>query len=244
MTEYHKINAMFMRDMDKPNKPLVPGRWALPEFDYLANNLWEFTEKVDGTNIRIHLERHEDYLYVDFKGRTDNADIPKPLRAHLESQFPQSFPDNRGGERGFLVGRWMLDNDLTDVVLYGEGYGPKIQSGGLYRKDQSFVLFDVKIGDFWLDRVNVNDVAKKLGIDAVPVLGYGTLWDGVSIVKGDPPVGKHFNVTYGYWNGRDGMRSAWGDFEAEGIVARPEIPLFNRQGNRIITKIKARDFRS
>jgi len=32
-------------------------------------------------------------------------------------------------------------------------------------------------------------------------------------------------------------------FEPEGIVARPAVDLFSRNGSRIITKIKAKDFR-
>lgn len=39
-----------------------------------------------------------------------------------------------------------------------------------------------------------------------------------------------------------GIRSTWGDFEAEGIVARPKIELMTRSGHRLVTKIKCRDF--
>ena len=38
------------------------------------------------------------------------------------------------------------------------------------------------------------------------------------------------------------IRSTWGDFEAEGIVARPKTELMARNGSRLITKIKCRDF--
>lgn len=228
MTEYHKINALFMRDMDQPGHPLIPGAWAQPEFEYLADNKWEFTEKVDGTNIRVYLERRGDYTFVEYKGRSDNASIPKPLLTYLEETFPAAMPWEADKGRGYLIGRWMFDNDLTSVTLYGEGYGPKIQSGGNYRKDQSFVLFDVKIDNWWLTRDNVDDIARKLGIDSVPAVGYGTLWDAIEIVT---PT----NTSY--------MASEWGNFEAEGIVARPVVPLFTRAGNRVIAKIKARDFR-
>jgi len=40
--------------------------------------------------------------------------------------------------------------DLTKVTLYGEGYGSKIQNGGKYRVDNSFVLSDVQVCDWWL----------------------------------------------------------------------------------------------
>jgi len=39
-----------------------------------------------------------------------------------------------------------------------------------------------------------------------------------------------------------GFMSAWGEFKAEGIVARPSIELIARNGKRIITKIKHKDF--
>jgi len=41
---------------------------------------------------------------------------------------------------------------------------------------------------------------------------------------------------------RAGLVSKWGDFEAEGIVARPAVELKTRAGERIITKLKTRDF--
>jgi len=40
------------------------------------------------------------------------------------------------------------------------------------------------------------------------------------------------------------IESVWGDFQAEGIVARPGVELFDRAGRRIITKLKCRDFRA
>lgn len=41
---------------------------------------------------------------------------------------------------------------------------------------------------------------------------------------------------------RKGFNSIWGDFIAEGIVARPAVELKTRNGHRIITKIKHKDF--
>lgn len=41
---------------------------------------------------------------------------------------------------------------------------------------------------------------------------------------------------------RKGIKSQWGDFIAEGIVARPATELLTRNGERIITKIKHKDF--
>lgn len=208
MTEYHKIQSLFKRDMSQPRKPLIEGDWTLPEFEYLADNVWTFTEKVDGTNIRVVFE----HGVVTFGGRTDTADIPAFLLARLERRFlpmAVAFAEQFGS---------------GPVVLYGEGYGARIQKGGArYRPDVDFVLFDVRVGPWWLQRADVEDIAAKLGIDVVPVIGEGSLHDAVA------------------W-ARAGIRSTWGDFEAEGIVARPKIELCTSGGKRLIAKIKCRDF--
>jgi len=208
MRKYHKIQTVFKRN----GKTLLEGQYSLPEFEYLAGNQWTFTEKVDGTNIRILWEHGT----VRFAGKTDNAQIHAGLvnclREHFpdDSTFVSAFPD--------------CDSD-SGVCLYGEGYGAKIQKGGRkYSADQEFVLFDVKVGDCWLQRRDVEDVAAKLSIDVVPVIGQGTLAECVELVRG-------------------GFLSRWGDFEAEGVVARPTTELCTRSGQRIIAKLKCRDFR-
>jgi hypothetical protein len=208
MREYHKIQTVFKRDMESKHKTLLEGEWTLPEFEYLAGNQWVFTEKVDGTNIRIMFQDGS----ITFGGKTDSAQIPAQLVARLNERF---LP---------LTGL-MQETFSSNVCLYGEGYGAKIQKGGgNYRPDQDFVLFDVKIGDWWLQRANVEDVAAKLGVDVVPIIGEGTLFDAINWAK-------------------RGIESTWGDFEAEGIVARPKTELKTRSGERLITKIKCRDFR-
>ena len=207
MKEYHKIQTVFKRDMKSKTKNIIDGEWTLPEFEYLANNIWVFTEKVDGTNIRIMYKDGD----ITFGGKTDNAQIPSQLVTRLNEMFlplKDKFSEVFG----------------CDACLYGEGYGAKIQKGGeLYRPNQDFVLFDVRIGEWWLERHNVEDIANKLAIGVVPIIGEGTLNDAVSLVK-------------------SGIKSQWGDFKAEGIVARPKVELKTRNESRIITKIKTKDF--
>lgn len=206
MKEYHKIQTVFLRDPKTNFRTLLEGQFALPEFEYLSENEWVFTEKVDGTNIRVLFDNGN----ILFGGKTDKAQIPSLLVARLKEKF---FPMES-----------IFSNKFSDgICLYGEGYGAKIQSGGNYRPDQDFVLFDVKIGDWWLQRNDVEDVANTFGLDVVPIIGSGTLHDMVDIV-------------------REGFESRWGSFLAEGIVARPYCELFSRNGNRVITKLKYKDF--
>lgn len=228
METYHKIQTLFKRDMANKGKMLM-GQWTTPELEYLAPCLWEYTEKVDGTNIRVQYVPNDTMKasHVNFAGRSDNATLPKPLLELLTEHFtPEQFH--------------AADFKDTEVLLFGEGYGAKIQGGGKYRDDQSFVLFDVKIGDFWLYREDVNDIAKKLGIESVPVIGEGTLYKAIDIVESGITFNDHGGIVR--W-GDHGLKSQYGDFEAEGIVARPKVPLFNRKGERIITKIKSVDFK-
>ena len=211
MKQYHKINTVFKRDTDKPKNPIIMWDWSEPEFEYLANNRWEFTEKVDGTNIRIMWDSSN----ITFGGKTDNAQIPSKLLNRLNEVFLPLKP-----KFDELFG---LDGD---VCLYGEGYGNGIQKvGKLYSDNQDFVLFDVKIGEWWLRRNDVEDIATKLGISKVPLIGEGTLYAGIALVK-------------------RGFNSQWGEFEAEGVIAKPSVPLLTRGGKRIITKIKTVDFRN
>ena len=65
MKEYHKIDSVFKRDMFARGKPLIVGDWASDTLRYLADNEWEFTEKVDGTNIRVMVRGGE----VEFGGK-------------------------------------------------------------------------------------------------------------------------------------------------------------------------------
>lgn len=239
MDTYHKINALYKRHTDGKKKgKLIHDDWAQPEFEYLAKNKWEFTEKIDGTNIRVNIRGdHHGGFKSEFGGRSDNAQIPQPLLWALEGMFGDATAMMR-------VEAMMRSHDLNNITLYGEGVGQKVQGSDKYLGDYDFILFDVKVGDFWLNREAVHDIGGKLNVTVAPVIGRGTLADAVDI------------VTIGYGPGIDGrikafsggsvkhgLKSAFGDFEAEGIVARPAVDLFDRAGRRIITKIKAVDFK-
>lgn len=209
MKQYHKIQTVYFRDPATKNKTLIEGQFSEPEFEYLKNNQWVFTEKVDGTNIRIMFNDGS----LTFGGKTDNAVIPLTLLTQLLTLFSKEM---------------LLEvfKDTKNVCLYGEGYGYKIQKhGDHYIKDGvDFILFDVKIGDIWLERSNVEDIADKLKINIVPIIGEGTLLEGVELVKNQQ------------------FKSQLCNIYPEGLVMRPKVELLNHKGGRIITKIKTTDF--
>lgn len=205
--EYPKIQTVFQRDAANKNV-IIPGAWTTPEFAYLADCPWRWTEKVDGTNIRVHWNGES----ITIGGRTNNAQVPTSLIAAL----------------GFLndAALWSeLSRDADNVTVYGEGYGARIQSGGQYRADQSLIVFDVKVGQWWLHEDDVADIAAKLGLDTVPVLPSYSLNVAIETVRAGL------------------IESAWKDARIEGLVGRPVVDLYSRKGDRILAKIKVKDWR-
>ena len=205
--EYPKIDTLFERDL----KTFVvdPEKLKSPVLGTI--NLWDVTEKIDGTNIRIMLG--EDGV-VQFGGRTDAAQLPADLLMRLVNTFQPEM----------LKAAFWLDGKPVSAVLYGEGYGAGIQKGGPYRPDKSVIFYDCLVGrKWWLDRAAVDDVVAKIGAETVPYLGRMTLAQIVTLV-------------------REPFASKIGTAMAEGIVARPIEPLFDRKGARIIIKLKTKDF--
>ena len=220
MAEYQKIQTLFKRG---ERNIIIPDQFTYPEFEVLKDLKWECTEKIDGTNIRIELESSgnpEDGIIMSFKGRTDKAIIPEHLLTKLNWLF----------DRERLMEVFNITDETQDcnIALYGEGYGAKIQKGGNYiSSDVDFILFDVKIGKWWLDRESIKDIANKLGINVVPLMGYMTIPEAIEYVK------KGFKSTIAENK----------DYDAEGLVLKTPCGLLKRDGERLITKIKTVDFR-
>lgn len=171
MKEYEKIETLFLRD--EGTKKLVEGKFRNETIEFLKDIDWEFTEKIDGTNIRIVWDGHK----VSYYGRTDKAQIPSQLMNKLIELF--------GGD----INEEMFEQKFgeTPVMLIGEGYGAKIQKGGgNYRSDNDFILFDVCINNNYLSRENVKDIASYFNIDVVPTVMVGKLQEGIDYVKTKP----------------------------------------------------------
>lgn len=170
MEEYHKIKNIYERD--NKTKKVIEGKYSEELFEFLRNNVWEFTEKIDGTNIRIIWDGYK----VSFAGRTDKSLIPVELGNRLFALF--------GGEKNEQLFEQKFGK--MQVILFGEGFGNGIQNGRNYLDKQDFILFDVKINSNYLTRNNVEDIAEYFGIKAVPIALTGTLENGVEYIKTKP----------------------------------------------------------
>jgi len=213
--QYHKVLNVFASEGQGKTYRLLDGVYKDPVFGLLKDLGWTFTEKVDGTNIRVIWDGGS----VEYRGKSDNAQIPGPLVKHLQDTLPAE----------------LLSSTLKGpVVLFGEGYGGKIQKGSGYRPDQAFILFDVFVqpteeypSGIWLERDVVEDIGAGLGIPVVPIIASGTLDYGVQIA-------------------REGFASqlVGADVQAEGLMARPSVELRDRMGRRVICKLKTKALQS
>lgn len=214
---FTKINTLYKRD--EKGKIMI-GEFSRPEFEYLHNLPWIAYEKIDGTNMSYYWDGHT----LEIHGKTENASIPNSLinkmstmvtKEMMEKVFPLKY-DESGNEIPMLV------------IIYGEGYGAKIQKcGGRYMsKDVNFRVFDINIDDWWLELDDVKDICNKLNLEmAVP---YGEL----TIQEAEEMVIKGFKSTI----------SEDKTLIAEGLVLRPKVQLFNKRGERIMVKIKYCDY--
>lgn len=215
MKKYPKIQTLFKRCTENgPNKnKLIEGDWTLPEFEALKDLEWEATEKVDGTNISVHWGDDK----VEFFGRDENAQIPARLVNWLIGVF--------------TVERFR-DLGLPEMTIFGEGYGDGIQKIG---KDYcepgvvSFAAFDIWCGDLWLEARNMQEVAGSIGVSCVQQHEPLTLHRAIDVVR------RGFDSSITKPRSKDRA-------QAEGLVLRAPHGLLNRRGERIICKIKTKDF--
>ena len=211
MIKYTKIETVFERDTEGTKK-LIEGKFRNETVEYLKDNQWIGTEKIDGTNIGIVWDGHN----VSYQGRTEKSQIP----AHLMDKLTELF--------GGTVNEELFEQKFGEmsVILFGEGYGAKIQKvGGNYRSDVSFIPVEAYLPkqNLWMKRGAVEDIAKTFGVDAVPIVYEGDLAGAVVFVKSKP-------------------KSTIGTADMEGIVCKPAVDVLDRMGNRLIVKIKVCDF--
>ena len=208
--EYQKIGNIFK--FDEKFRTIV----GLNEpYETLKNIIWQGTEKIDGTNIRVHWDGHD----IEYAGHTDKAQINPKLDEYLRNLFMTP-------EMEYVFEQLFGE---SEVYIFGEGFGAGImKSGGDYVEngtDVSFIIFDVNIGGFDLTRDNVTDVANKLGLPSVPVCFEGTLDEAKAYVA------EHHMSTL---NG--------GKHEMEGLVLVPrDVQLYDKKHKLIKCKCKYRD---
>lgn len=167
-------------------------------------------EKIDGTSAHI---TWKDGKVTFFSGGVEHENFVKLFNESLlEQKFLELF-----GE--------------MDTTIFGEAYGGKVQGmSNTYGKDLKFIVFDVKVGENWLDVPNAEDVATKFGLDFVP---YNKVSTDLEILDKERDSDSVQAVRNGCGPGK--LR--------EGVVLRPLVELRMNNGSRVIVKHKGDAFK-
>lgn len=119
---------------------------------------------------------------------------------------------------------------LNDSTVYGEAYGGKQQGmSHTYGKQLKFIVFDVKIGERWLNVLDAENITKVLGLEFVPYVKIFTKMEDIDSERDADSI-----VAV-----RNGIEEPK---KREGIVLRPIIEVTKNNGQRIIAKHKREDF--
>lgn len=116
------------------------------------------------------------------------------------------------------------------VTVYGEAYGGRQQKmGETYGPELRFIVFDVMVGETWLNVPNMAQVAERLGLEVVPWEETSTDLDVLNALRDKPS--------------EVAVRRGMGDNkQREGIVLRPLEEMTASNGARIIVKHKIDKF--
>lgn len=232
--KYPKVQTLWKRDEN--THKVIKDDLSLSEF--ALPNKWVVSEKVDGTNVRViyckvtELDGEEQYVRK-FAGKTDEAMLHPALIKRLEELFTfeklaVTFPD------------------VEEVILFGEGYGSKVNGIKGYGVEAEFILFDVavknedeersfKVPYWWMTRANVKDIAQKLGVQVVYEFTLQYDLGGA--------VGWLRNAPLSVVARNNHKLIPVNPLVMEGIVCRTEPMLLTRDGSPLMWKLKLRDFK-
>lgn len=174
-------------------------------------------EKIHGTSAHISIRPANDVCCQGisyFSGGVSKVNFQRLLSPVIESALVND-----------------IDVDLDqEITLYGEAYGGScMKMSSTYGKDLKFIVFDVKIGDCWLDVPNAANVAHKFGLEFVD---YRIIATEIGIIDAERDRPSVQAV-------RNGMGA---DKAREGIVLRPLAEMTRSNGTRVISKHKGEGY--
>jgi len=211
---YQKIPTLYKRD---PKTGKVKEEYSAPLYKYLEGLEWVFTEKIDGTNLRIYWDGYN----LKFLGRTDDTNWAEAQIEYLNTTF------NHEGFKGLIEEKF----GSKPLVLFGELFGAvgncRIMDYGSHYNPNGYGVrfFDVKIAGKYLAYTNARGFITDLGQEFVPEVFRGDLSEGkIQLLKlPSTSVGKPHLIV-------------------EGFVAQPLMQIYNEKKERVIVKTRIEDF--
>lgn len=174
--EYQKINGLYER-YGVNNEPIPDGKkkgdfkegiFSCPEFEYLQYNTWIWKDKLDGTNIRIYIEKDT----IKIMGKGDNSNIPTPLLDWIKNWYEENKSN--------------IHNLNEGTILYCEGVGKKIQKAGInYGNQQHIRVFDININNYWLEQPNIISIAESINLHFAEVILQSSIPEAIKMIQND-----------------------------------------------------------
>lgn len=169
-------------------------------------------EKIHGTSAHIKW-KHEEQKVIFFSGGASNEQFTRLFdKDKLKGLFQEHFP-------------------ASDVTIFGEAYGGKVQKmKHIYGDELRFVAFDVQVDGLWLDVPKAdNVVTEKFGLEFVYYVQAHTGLDLLNELRDSPS----------QQAARNGLGT---DKYGEGVVLRPVVEVRLNNGERVIAKHKRDEF--
>lgn len=233
MHYYPKILAPFKRETNK-SKYVNESLWSKPEFKMLKDVEWVWTAKADGTSIKLYWNGDK----VQFFGHTDKSQLSKLTLDYLNNTF--------GTPEAESVFESLYGSN--EVNVYGE-FCSKEMNEDYGHQDGIFYVFDVQnaTSGKWWDRNAVLQFAESFNIQAVPIMLRGTITEAVEFVKlANRTWNKDFKCVFYHRKCENTSYNVSCPFahnvKLEGLVGRLSYEILDANGERIITKVKCKDF--
>ncbi|MCK9441174.1 MAG: hypothetical protein M0Q13_07115 [Methanothrix sp.] len=132
-------------------------------------------------------------------------------------------------DKEFLKSKF-LERSLSDITIYGEAYGGKMQNmRETYGDKLRFVAFDVLIDNIWLNVEQAERFVKYFNLDFVPYVKCSTDIEVLNALRDSP---SEQAVKCGITVPK----------KREGVVIRPLVEMITSDGSRVIAKHKIAEF--
>ena len=231
---YPKLQTLYKRD-----KNHITNEIRYPEFNLIKK--WILTEKLHGSNNSIVCRCGSSFhKKIQVRGRTDKSQLHPNVIKYL---FDIAVNNKIYGK---LDQQFGLSTSFDSLIeIFGEVVGKEVQ-GEYYKKGIGFYVFDIKIYDRFLEWSEVKELCKKLGLEHVPEISIrydNQIYDTSSLIN-FPNCKSSLANLFEHGDGKSELaeKNKMPPILAEGIVVRTEPQLYNKYNERVMWKLKFKDF--
>lgn len=226
---YDKILAPLARDTAK-SKYVDIMKFSRPEFEMLANVKWNWTLKIDGSNVNVIWDGER----VSYVGHTDKTLFNERTKKFLDETFctseAETVFEDLYGEQPVKISMEFVSKDMSQNYGYIDG--------AVF----IFDIFNGSTGKVWTSEETLDAFVSKFegnNVFVAPFIGYMNIWNAIDVAKAYEVI---WNRHPERWSEEDKIKNPLGPYVIEGLIGRLPYELFDNNGNRVITKVKCKDY--